>query len=89
MSRRVFVLVLCLSSFCFRSCIPLYATVCDRVVSFVSYRLKCGGMMRSMSSIMSFLLDFLAMASAFLLPRLPLWPFTHIKVVGADLTLSW
>ena len=42
-----------------------------------------------LSTIMSFLVSFLAMASAFLLPRLPLWPFTHIKVVGADLTLSW
>ena len=66
-----------------------YARACDIFVSLIPFVWKCSGTDRSISSAVGLLAPSLASLSASSFPWVPLWPFTHLKWVGALLRRSW
>jgi hypothetical protein len=77
--------VVALRYFGFLSCIPLYAIACMSTDNFAPCRLYSAGMLRSMASGNSFSAPSFARQSLSSFPWFPSWPFTHWKVVVADI----
>lgn len=63
---------------------PLYARACVTFDSFAPCTSKWAGTSSEKSSGSSLSAPCFARASHFSLPSSPLWPLTHLKVVGAD-----